>query len=190
MKTRVRGIGALATLTVMIIWLNGTFGAGKTSTAKELVSLIPEAHYFDPEQVGFMLRHISGLPEVGDFQHWRPWRGLVVETASQVLKYVGGVLVMPQSVLVEQYWEEIRTGLREAGIPLRHFVLHADEITLTQRIESDVVDIGARQWRLDHLPKYRESFTWLSREGEVIDTAAVSPSEVAKDIAAAIDPTL
>lgn len=59
----------------MIIWLNGTFGVGKTTTSAELVRLIPEAHFFDPEQVGVMLRrHATGLPKVGDFQDWALWR--------------------------------------------------------------------------------------------------------------------
>ena len=40
----------------MIIWLNGTFGCGKTSTAAELHSLVPSSRVFDPETVGYMLR--------------------------------------------------------------------------------------------------------------------------------------
>lgn len=33
----------------MIIWLNGTFGAGKTTTAHELAKLVPGSRLFDPE---------------------------------------------------------------------------------------------------------------------------------------------
>ena len=40
----------------MIVWLNGAFGAGKTSTAKELLQLLPNARLYDPEHVGFLLR--------------------------------------------------------------------------------------------------------------------------------------
>ncbi len=39
----------------MIVWLNGTFGAGKTTTAAELQTLMPGARVFDPETVGYML---------------------------------------------------------------------------------------------------------------------------------------
>jgi adenylate kinase family enzyme len=45
----------------MIIWLNGTFGAGKTTTARELVATTPGARLFDPELVGYLLRAI--LPD-------------------------------------------------------------------------------------------------------------------------------
>ncbi|MFC7646356.1 AAA family ATPase [Streptosporangium lutulentum] len=127
----------------MIIWLNGTFGAGKTTTAGELVELIPEARIFDSEYVGYMLRHVRDLPQVRNFQQWPPWRGLVVETASQLLGYLGGVLVIPQTVLVEEYWTEIRTGLEKAGIPLHHFLVHTDQDTLIHRIETDGVERSA-----------------------------------------------
>jgi len=33
----------------MIIWLNGAFGAGKTTTATELAGTMPSARLFDTE---------------------------------------------------------------------------------------------------------------------------------------------
>ena len=42
----------------MIIMINGAFGAGKTSVANELLRRLDGAMLFDPEVVGFMLRHI------------------------------------------------------------------------------------------------------------------------------------
>ncbi|MBB4938148.1 hypothetical protein FHR32_002453 [Streptosporangium album] len=170
----------------MIIWLNGTFGAGKTTTTRELLKLIPEARLFDPEKVGFMLRHVTDLPQVGNFQDWRPWRGLVVETASQLLDYVGGALVVPQTVLDEQYWAEIHAGLEKASIPVHHFVLHTDQDTLIHRIETDTIESGARQWRLDHIPDYHAALPWLRREAEVVDTTETSPEQVAHVIAASV----
>lgn len=38
-----------------IIWINGTFGAGKTTTAGKLVELTDRTRLFDPEHVGYML---------------------------------------------------------------------------------------------------------------------------------------
>lgn len=133
-----------------------------------------------------MLRHVLESVPVGDFQEWAPWRGLVVESAVQVLGYVGGTLVVPQSVLVEAFWREIRGGLEKAGIPVRHFVLHADHDTLVDRIENDTVEIGARQWRLDHLTAYRDALPWLEREAEVIDTTRLTPEQVTRSICSSI----
>jgi hypothetical protein len=131
-----------------------------------------------------MLRHVLDTVPVRDFQDWPPWRSLVVETAAQVLGYVGGALVVVQSVLVEEYWAEIRDGLGRAGIPLHHFVLHADREALARRIEADEVEPEAtRQWRLDHLAAYESARAWLGREGEVVDTTRVGPAEAARLIA-------
>jgi hypothetical protein len=118
----------------VILWLNGTFGVGKTTTANLLVRDIPNARLFDAEEVGYLLGRIGGFPELGDFQHWPPWRSLVAETARQVHDYVGGTLVIPQTVLVADYWTEIATSLSARKTPLRHFVLHADPPVLRHRI--------------------------------------------------------
>ena len=124
----------------MIVWLNGTHGAGKTTTSALVQQLIPDSRVFDAEKVGETLRDITpGLPETDNFQHWPPWRPLVVDTAHRVLDYTGGTLVMPMTVLVEEYWREISTGLAGHDIPVRHFVLHADQDTLRGRIEGDTV---------------------------------------------------
>jgi hypothetical protein len=43
-----------------------------------------------------MLRHV--LPEpVDNFQDLPPWRSLVIRTAIEILRYVGGALVVPQT---------------------------------------------------------------------------------------------
>lgn len=39
----------------MIIWINGTFGAGKTTLSEELMRRLPEAVFFDPEDIGLPL---------------------------------------------------------------------------------------------------------------------------------------
>jgi len=111
----------------VIIWLNGTHGAGKTTTSTLLQELLPGSRIFDAEKVGETLMDIRpGLPATDNFQHWPPWRPLVVETARRLLEYTGGTLVMPMTVLVEHYWREISDGLDSYGIPLRHFVLHVE----------------------------------------------------------------
>jgi hypothetical protein len=51
----------------VIVWLNGTFGCGKSTTVAELRSLVPSSRLFDPETVGYMVR--PNLPDhpVSDF---------------------------------------------------------------------------------------------------------------------------
>ena len=124
-----------------------------------------------------------GLPATDNFQHWEPWRPLVIETARRVLEYTGGTLVMPMTVLVERYWREIRDGLAGYGIPIRHFVLHADQETLRDRIQNDQV-LGPSTFRFAYLEPYAEAACgWLHDEAEVIDTTHITPEQAARQIA-------
>jgi hypothetical protein len=139
----------------VIIWLNGTFGCGKTtSTAAELHSLIPSGRVFDPETVGYMLQPNLADQRVSDFQHWPPWRALVVATAAELARFTGQHLIAPQTILVRAYLEQIFAGLRDAGLDVFHIVLDAGEEVLRQRIQGSA---EAQAWRLDHLAEYRSS---------------------------------
>jgi hypothetical protein len=170
----------------VIVWLNGAHGAGKTTTGALVQQLVADSRVFDPEKVGETLMDITpGLPETDNFQHWQPWRPLVVETARRVLDYIGGTLVMPMTVLVEPYWREISTGLARHGIPVRHFVLHADRDTLRRRIEGDTPIPSP--FRLKYLDEYAEAArTWLHSEAEVVDTTHVTAAQAALQITEAI----
>ncbi|MET9126284.1 ATP-binding protein [Streptomyces sp. NPDC004528] len=169
----------------MIVWLNGTHGAGKTTTSAFVQRLIPDSRVFDAEKVGETLMDITpALPATDNFQHWPPWRPLVVETARRVLGYTGGTLVMPMTVLVEPYWREISSGLARYAIPVRHFVLHADQDTLRARIAGDTVVGPDSPFRLHHLEPYAQAArTWLHAEAEVVDTTHLTPAQAAQRIA-------
>ncbi len=171
-----------------IVWINGTHGVGKTTTAALVQQLIPESRVFDAEKVGETLMDISpGLPATSNFQHWPPWRPLVVETARHVLDYTGGTLVMPMTVLVEEYWREIGAGLAGHGIPVRHFVLHADRDTLRARIAGDTVTGPDSPFRLQYLEPYADAAdTWLHAEAEVVDTTHLTPAQAALRIAESV----
>lgn len=172
----------------VIVWLNGTHGAGKTTTSALVQQLIPDSRVFDAEKVGEALMDVTpGLPATDNFQHWPPWRPLVVETARRILDYTGGTLVMPMTVLVEQYWREISAGLAQYAIPLRHFVLHADQDTLRRRIAGDTVLGPDSPFRLRYLEPYAEAASsWLHDEAEVVDTTHLTPGQAAEQIADAL----
>jgi hypothetical protein len=63
----------------VIVWLNGTHGVGKTTTSTVLQTLIPDSRILDAEKVGETLMDVTpALPQTDNFQHWPPWRPLVV----------------------------------------------------------------------------------------------------------------
>jgi chloramphenicol 3-O-phosphotransferase len=168
----------------VIIWLNGTFGCGKTSTATELHSLVRFSRVFDPETVGYMLQPNLADQPVPDFQHWPPWRPLVVATATELARFTGQHLIAPQTIMVRAYLEQIIAGLRHAGLDVFHIVLDADEEVLRQRIRGSA---EAQAWRLDHLAEYRSSRVWMIQAADLaVDTCCRTPVEIAHQIAAAL----
>ena len=169
----------------MIVWLNGPFGAGKTTVAREVVARLPGSIFFDPEQIGFLLRRsLATLDPHDDFQGWSSWRDVVVATLSSLDRHYPGPLVVPQTVLVEAYWEEVAEGLRLAGVTLLSFTLHVDEKTLRRRIRYDWVEVGAARWRREHVVPYRDALPWLRQSGTVLDTTNLNAVQVAERVRA------
>jgi hypothetical protein len=168
----------------VIIWLNGTFGCGKTSTAAKLHSLVPSSRVFDPETAGYMLQPNLADHPASDFQHWPPWRPLVVATATELTRFTGQHLIAPQTILVRAYREQIFAGLRDAGLDVFHIVLDADDEVLRQRIQGSA---EAQAWRLDHLAEYRSSRAWMIQAADLaVDTGRRTPAEIAHQIAVAL----
>ncbi|MEV5242445.1 NUDIX hydrolase [Streptomyces cinnamoneus] len=180
----------------MIVWLNGAFSGGKTSTAKELAELIPGSNLYDPEVTGGALRHLlppKRLSEVSDFQDLPVWRRMVADTAAALLAELGGVLIVPMTLLRQEYRDEIFGALASRRIPVRHVVLTADETILRSRIEGRVEDPAdpqrneaVRQWSRDHIAPYREALTWLRGDALVVDNGALTPRETAERVAEAV----
>ena len=170
----------------MLVWLNGTFGVGKTTTARLMVEQNNRWRAFDPECVGIMLRSmLRGQSLGGDFQHLPAWRRLVPIVATEIAGHTGQRLIAVQSVLRHTYWIELAEGVRSHGFKLFHVVLDADVAVLRQRIET-ADDQLALEWRLRHIDMYVEARDWMIASADVvIDTTAIPPKEVATQVMAA-----
>jgi hypothetical protein len=167
----------------VIIWLNGTFGAGKTTTADLLLNASPRLRKFDPESVGYMLRENLTDRPVTDFRHWESWRILTPIVADELIRLSGQSLVAPQTVLEEDYWNELLGGLSQRGHHVFHVLLDADPDVIRQRIEADAVTPQAKSWRLDHLTRYADARGWLARRADlVVDATRQGPVQVAEGI--------
>jgi len=127
----------------VIIWLNGGFGAGKTTLAEELSRRLPDAVVYDPEDVGLMLW--KWLPPDGDFQHLPSWRELVVATALSLRRHHADTLIVPMSLIRDAYRAEILGGLADAGEEVLHVFLAVDASVLRERLNARVTQPG-REW--------------------------------------------
>ncbi|MEV1069963.1 NUDIX domain-containing protein [Streptomyces sp. NPDC050263] len=180
-----------------VVWINGAFGAGKTTTARELIDLIPNSTLFDPEVIGGALPYLlpaKRLAEVGDFQDLPIWRRLVIDTAAALLAELGGTLVVPMTLLRQEYRDEIFGGFAARRIAVRHVLLAPAETILRERIANREVpldlpdgEMRIRQWSYDHIEPYHAALaSWLTADAHPVDNGALTPQQTAVRIAEAV----
>jgi len=167
----------------VIIWLNGAFGVGKSTTAALLPQKSQALRTFDPEWVGYMLReNLSDYP-VTDSRHWDPWRRLTPIVADEIIRFSGQSLVAPQTVLEEEYWDELLRGLSGRGHEVFHVLLDAEPEVMLERIRADRMESTAKQWRINHLSDYTAARPWLAKRADLtLDTTGLAPHQVADRI--------
>ncbi|WP_214760354.1 AAA family ATPase [Exiguobacterium sp. s146] len=119
----------------MIIWINGAFGSGKTTAAKQLQQRLTNAYLYDPEQAGFFIRdNLPNNMQLPDFQQHPEWRAFNVEMLKKITRSYDGVVVVPMTIVDRTYYDEMIGTLRHDGIRVDHYILHANKNTLNKRL--------------------------------------------------------
>lgn len=137
----------------MLVWINGAHGAGKTSVAARLASMLPGTAIVDPEQIGFMLRRVWPGAMPSDFKDLPVWRTLTLATLDTAAKAdPASILLVPMTLSKPDHFDEIIGGLQAAGVDVRHFTLLAERDTLRRRL----------RWR----PDWPRSRRWALAEAE------------------------
>ncbi|GAA1042195.1 AAA family ATPase [Virgisporangium ochraceum] len=169
----------------MLIWINGAFGAGKTTLATELKTRLPDALDYDPEYVGYLLTKWVPAPESHDFQDLPLWRRMVAQFALGLWEEYQRPLIVPMTLVNARYRDEIFTALRAAGVPLLHVFLDVPAEEVRRRIvEQDVID-GApqaddtREFRLRNVDRCVAARADLTADTLVLDGGRHTPSELA-----------
>ena len=165
----------------MIIFINGSFGSGKTTVAELLVQKIPNSMIFDPEEVGFFLRNILGEvdPQPEDFQHYKLWRDLTVETAKCLLGEYGKVLIVPMTIWRKEYFDEVIIKLRAIDREVFHFCLIASPSVIKKRLHERGTMPGS--WAEKQIKDSLSAFEDSDYEVK-IGTDDMGPTEVVDEI--------
>src|SRR5690349_3126278 len=129
----------------MLIWINGAFGAGKSTLAGELKTRLPDALDYDPEYVGYLLTTWVPPPESRDFQDLPLWRRMVAEFASGLWEEYKRPRIVPRTLLNAAYSDEIFTALAAAGVPLLHVFLDVPADEVRRRIVEQTIIDGVEQ---------------------------------------------
>ncbi len=114
-------------------------------------------------------------------------RNLVPVVMREIQEFTADNLLAVQSVMNQEYWEELRAGVTENGESIFHVVLDCDESTLRGRIHADQVEVNAKDWRLEHIAALQDARPWMTATADlVIDTSLVSADAVAATILEAV----
>jgi deoxyadenosine/deoxycytidine kinase len=138
----------------MIIFINGSFGVGKSSVAEIVTEKIPNSLLYDAEEVGYMLRKIyKPIDDPEDFQDLPIWRELVVKTADALKRQYRRTLIMPMCIWNETYFNEVIPGLKTIDSNFYHFCLLANRETVINRLKqrNDTQKVNA--WAIERLDK-------------------------------------
>jgi len=176
----------------VIIWVNGGFGAGKTTLAQELHRQLPGAVVYNPEDVGLMLW--KWLRPNDDFQHLPSWRELVVATALSLRRHHADTLIVPMSLIRDAYRAEILGGLADAGEEVLHVFLEADAAVLRERINARVgipgnpeANQSAREWALSRVDAAIAAAARQPAGTLLLRSDTLTPAELADAVLARAD---
>src|SRR5690625_4943439 len=112
----------------MIIWINGTFGAGKTTTAYELHKRLNHSFVYDPEHFGYaFMKNIPKDIAAQDFQDYPLWRTINYSLIKQISTQYSGILIIPMTIANKRYFSDIIGTLIQDDIDIHHFTLLASK---------------------------------------------------------------
>lgn len=170
----------------MIIWINGSFGSGKTTLSEVLLNKIPNSIIFDPEKIGFLIHKIVPESRSEDFQNFPMWRKHVVLFAIHLVHDFGKNLIIPMTLVNPDYISEIHGSIKKDIPNFYHFFLQVNETTLRRRITDQVMnqhdlktDNEIREWRLAQVNRCLAAIPHLPKDTVFLDSGKQSPNELA-----------
>ncbi|WP_040952032.1 AAA family ATPase [Gorillibacterium massiliense] len=166
----------------MIIWINGSFGAGKTTTAFDLHHRLPGSYVFDPENIGYFFRkNIPRELQFQDFQDFPIWRSFNYELLSYIAGKSDRVILIPMTVVNPDYFQEIVGRLREEGHTVHHVALWVSKKELTKRLGRR---LDRHSWASKQVDRCMEGLSSHTCFQPHIETDGLSIDEVVTRVAA------
>jgi hypothetical protein len=90
----------------------------------------------DAELIGFAVQRMLPPHARNDFQDRPQWRSAVVATLADAAQAHDGPILVPMTLVEQDYFDEIMSGLDAAGVDVRHFSLIAAPETLRRRLRT------------------------------------------------------
>lgn len=172
----------------MVVFINGSFGVGKTTVARLLRGRLAGSAVYDPELAGIAMMRLSkwaafGRPAAEDFQDFRLWRRSAVAGVRLFRALFRGPLIVPMTFSRREYFDEVVAGVGRFDTEVRVFCLRAGLPTVRKRLagrEAESDGPGA-EWLARRVVECAEAHR-DPHFGEPVETEGRPAREVCEDI--------
>ena len=163
-----------------VIWINGSFSAGKTSVARALNEELDGSFLLDPELIGVVLRDYLVPPSLypGDFQDLPLWRSWTRDAVLDAAVHNNGAIIVPMTLARSDYFDEIIGAIKE-HVAVHHFTLMASREEILRREAARPDDTGG--WAAKTVDRVLPELA-SGRYAEHLDAEANSVTELATQI--------
>jgi hypothetical protein len=120
----------------VLIWINGTFGVGKTQAAFGLHRKLPGSAVVDPELLGFGIQRMYPPAIRDDFQETPWWAPTAAEILVDISRKHPGTLIVPMTLTDPVRRRVMFDTLHRADIKTLHVTLLANQTTVLRRLRS------------------------------------------------------
>jgi len=172
----------------MIILINGSFGVGKTTVARQLRSYFKGSVIYDPEWPGLVLMRVPKwikLKGAGrdDFQHIDLWRKSAAAGVRLFRLFASGPVIVPMTFSSRAYFDEVVKSLKRLDPQLRVFCLRASLSTIRSRLveRRTKIEGPGSEWIARRIVECADAHR-DPHFGEPVDTENRSAREVTQDI--------
>jgi hypothetical protein len=172
----------------MVVFINGSFGVGKTTVARLLRGRVAGSVVYDPEPAGIAMMRLSKLlnfkrTAAEDFQDFRLWRKSAVAGVRLFRALFRGPVIVPMTFSRREYFDEVVAGVGRLDSEVRVFCLRAGLPTVRKRLagrEAEAEGPGAR-WLARRIVECDEAHR-DPHFGEPVETEDRPAREVCEDI--------
>jgi len=169
----------------VIIFVNGPFGVGKTTTVAALARYMPDALVIDPEAVGHMLwRQLPDALHTEEFELEPVWPSVTRCVIEAVHRTYGRTVLVPMTIARPPVFAELVGALRAGRHDVHHFTLLATAPTIRDRLRrrGEGPDRwGELSWEGLQVERCLESLAQLNFATH-IDTEHQTPEQIATTI--------
>ena len=166
----------------MILWLNGTYGVGKTTIAYKIVEKYNKtSKVFDPDLLWKQTIKKNPMMIFGDGAYPRDnkrFLKILIDSINQIIKEYNGLIIVPMTIVNEEALKNIQCAI---DVRIKHIVLLANEDVIRQRVEIQEKTSSEKR----DLSMLKNDLVYLNNNfinDDKIDTTYRKVEDIAEDI--------